>query len=105
MKSIMLFIGRVAVALSLLIGAAASASDFDEIPATIVAVDVPGNAVTLAGLGITEARYRLAFDVQIKLLSGATGTANNLRPGDGVTALVDDSGKVVHALFVVAKSP
>jgi hypothetical protein len=80
----------------------AQAADYNEIPARIVAVDVPGNAVTLSALGFGEASYRFAFDLQIKLLGGANGTANNLRSGDGVTALVDEAGRVVHAIYVVS---
>ncbi|MGB5325828.1 MAG: hypothetical protein WBN40_10450 [Pseudomonadales bacterium] len=80
----------------------AQAADYNEIPAQIVDVDVQGNAVTLAALGFGEARYRFAFDLQIKLLGGENGTANNLRAGDGVTALVDEGDRLVHAIYVVS---
>lgn len=80
----------------------AKAADYNEIPATIVEVDVPGNAVVLFGLGFGEARYSFAYDLEIKLLGGAPGTINNLRSGDGVTALVDNGSGLVHALFVVS---
>ena len=82
----------------------ANAQSVDEIPATIIALNIADNNVTLGGLGLVETTYRMAFDIVIKLQDGSSGTANNLRKGDGVSALVAADGEVVHALYVVSRS-
>ncbi|MBT8138334.1 MAG: hypothetical protein KJP25_01090 [Gammaproteobacteria bacterium] len=81
----------------------ANATDVDEIPATIVAVDVPGNAVTLFDEGLGELKLQFAYDLRIQLMSGASGTIGNLRSGDGVTAVVDTGSQLVHAIYVVSE--
>jgi len=53
---------------------------------------------------LVETTYRMAFDIVIKLQDGSSGTANNLRKSDGVSALVAADGKVVHALYVVSRN-
>ena len=82
----------------------ANAQSIDEIPATIIVLNIADNNVTLGGLGLVETTYRMAFDIVIKLQDGSSGTANNLRKGDGVSALVAADGKVVHALYIVSRS-
>ena len=82
----------------------ANAQSVDEIPATIIALNIADNNVTLGGLGLVETTYRMSFDIVIKLQDGSSGTANNLRKGDGVSALVAADRKVVHVLYVVSKS-
>ena len=82
----------------------ANAQSVDEIPATIIALNIADNNVTLGGLGLVETTYRMAFDIVIKLQDGSSGTANKLRKGDGVSALVAADGEVVHALYVVSRS-
>ena len=78
-------------------------SDLDELPLTIKAVSVADNSITLAGLGSPEREYRMAFDIRIRLINREQGTPAGLEVNDHVTALVDPSAGVVHALFVVGK--
>lgn len=74
-----------------------------EIPVAVVAVDVESNTVTLAGLGFPEKEYRMAFDIEIKLINGTAGSVSGLQINDRVTAIVGVTDAVVHALHVVAK--
>lgn len=75
----------------------------DEIPVSIVSLDVESNTVTLAGLGFPRKEYRMAFDIDIRMLGGESGAVSGLEINDVVTALVSASDAVVHALHVVAK--
>jgi len=75
----------------------------DEIPVSIVALDVESNSVTLAGLGFPRKDYRMAFDIDIRMLGGESGAVSGLEINDVVTALVSSTDAVVHALHVVAK--
>lgn len=74
-----------------------------EVPVNIVSVDVLSNSITLFGLGHPKTEYRMAFDVVIKLLNGENGTASSLEEGDVVTAVIDKSEGVAHALYVQFK--
>lgn len=81
-----------------------SAQSIDELPAQIVAIDIAAKKVTLAALGMQASDFTLAFDVKIKLFNGDLGTVGNLRVGDGVTAVIDRSGSLVKALYVVSQN-
>jgi len=94
------------VLFSLVLGISAyvQAQAISEIPVTITSVDLAANSVTLEGLELAATEYRLAFDVIIKLFNGDAGTANNLRVGDSVTAVVDQAAGVVHKIYVVGRA-
>ena len=91
------------LAVLLLFTTATVQAAIEELPLSIASLDVVKNSVTLQGLEIPAREYRLAFDIEIRLLGGQSGTAGNLREGDWVTAIVDSATGVVHKLFVVGK--
>ena len=95
--------GRLLGALLFITAASVQAVAIEEVPVTIASVDVAANNVTLEDLEMAAIEYRLAFDVEIKLLSGENGTAGNLRVGDSVTAIIDRDAGVVYKLFVVGR--
>ena len=82
---------------------AQSGTSLNEIPVSIKAFNVEKNTVTLAGLGFPEKEYRMAFDIEIKLMGGEQGTVSGLEIEDRVTAIVSASDDIVQALHVVAK--
>lgn len=79
----------------------ADLANYKEIPATIVALNLEQQELTMAELGRPVSVYRLAFGIKIQLLSGDSGTASNLSEGDVVTAIVDRKGSAVHVIYVV----
>ncbi|MBT8149324.1 MAG: hypothetical protein KJO24_05295 [Gammaproteobacteria bacterium] len=90
--------------LLLAVAGLAHADSMQEIPVTITSLDLAGNTVTLEGLELASSEYRLAFNLEIILLNGDPGTVNNLRVGDGVTAVVDAGAGVVYKLYVVGSA-
>ena len=72
-----------------------------EIAATVESIDVKSNKVVLNAIDIPSVSYTFSFDVRIRLKNGDSGTVGNVREGDVITALVDDSDNIIEALFVV----
>ena len=77
------------------------AGEKGEFTAHVAALDVEGRHVTLNARAIRNEEYRIAFDAEIKLLNGDTGSIANIRTEDYVTVVVDKQEKVIHALHVV----
>ena len=94
---------RLLAGLAFFIAASVQAVAVEELAVTITSLDVVANNVTLQDIDMVDVTYRLAFDVEIKLLSGENGTAGNLRVGDSITAIIDRDADVVYKLLVVGR--
>ena len=97
------FIKRGLIVAMLALTSSLNAAELDEIPVQIAEVSALKNSVTLTGLGHSPREYRMAYDIVIKMLNGQNGSVSSLEKGDAVTAVVDRSANVAHALYVVAK--
>lgn len=79
---------------------AAAFAALDEANAIVLDVKVNQNKIVLDS-DEYSGEYELAFDVNIHLANGDSGTMTNIKAGDDVSVVIDADEKLLHSLFVM----